>query len=106
VRPDASADAGSPRDGGGGGDAGATRDAGPSADEVAWTQTVKPIAERACFGCHGSVGAASVSLTTHASWVTNRNAIRTRVVTQRNMPPNASSLAAADRAAIATWLGP
>lgn len=77
---------------------------GPSADEVAWMTRVKPIAERACFGCHGSVGAASVSLTTYAAWVTNRNAIRQRVVTQQNMPPNGSSLASADRATIAAWL--
>jgi hypothetical protein len=102
-------DGGSVDDGGASVDGAATADAadaGPSSDEVSWTQTVKPIAERACFGCHGSVGAASVSLTSYAAWVTNRNAIRSRVVTQRNMPPNASSLAAADRTVIATWLGP
>jgi mono/diheme cytochrome c family protein len=110
------ADADPPREAGPIPDAGPVRDAAPlvdartdagvTADEAAWTQTVKPVAERACFGCHGSVGAASVSLTTYASWVTNRNALRTRVITQRNMPPNASSLSAADRAAIGAWLGP
>jgi mono/diheme cytochrome c family protein len=66
---------------------------------------VRPIGERACFGCHGTVGAASVSLTTYGAWVTNRNAIRQRVVTRQNMPPNGSSLASADRAVIAAWLG-
>lgn len=80
-------------------------DAGPSADERAWTTQVRPIAERACFGCHGTVGAASVSLTSYAAWVTNRNAIRQRVVTQQNMPPNGSSLASSDRAVLAAWLG-
>ncbi len=94
-----SADAGTTSDGG------PTGDAGPSADETAWTTRVRPIAERACFGCHGTVGAASVSLTTYAAWVTNRNAIRQRVVTQQNMPPNASNLASADRSVIAAWLG-
>jgi hypothetical protein len=82
----------------------AAPDTGPSADELAWTTRVKPIAERACFGCHGSVGAARISLTTYGAWVTNRNAIRRRVVTEQNMPPNASSLASADRAIIAAWL--
>jgi hypothetical protein len=110
VDADAATDASAPTDGatdaGPLPDASLAGDASTGADERTWTQSVKPVAERACFGCHGTVGAASVTLTTYASWVTNRNTIRNRVVTQRNMPPNASSLSTADRNAMAAWLGP
>ncbi len=82
----------------------ANTDASLAPGEVAWTTRVKPIAERACFGCHGTVGAASVSLTSYGAWVTNRNALRQRVVTLQNMPPNASNLTSAERSVLAAWI--
>ncbi len=90
---------------------GAARDAGPvdaalSASEQTWNTVVRPIAERACLGCHGGADGSRIRLSTYASWVTNRNAIRDRAVTQRNMPPvGAAPLSDADRTALAGWLG-
>lgn len=90
---------------------GAARDAGPvdaalSASEQTWNTVVRPIAERACLGCHGGADGSRIRLSTYASWVVSRNAIRDRAVTQRNMPPvGAAPLSDADRTALAGWLG-
>lgn len=86
---------------------GARRLSGAAQSEVVadWEATMKPIYARVCATCHGPGGSAGKDLSTYAGWLAAKSAIQQRVVTDRSMPPSASALPDADRAAVAAWLG-
>jgi hypothetical protein len=78
----------------------------PSTAPSAWARDVAPIARRVCARCHDGAGDSDAVLTSEEGWAKHRDAIRKRVVVQRDMPPVDHPIGDAERAAIATWVGP
>jgi mono/diheme cytochrome c family protein len=75
-------------------------------DAASWQATVRPIFLRVCGSCHAPGGSSGVDLSSLAAWRSARGEIRSRVVTDKTMPPPGAPhpLTEADRAALAGWL--
>jgi Cytochrome C oxidase, cbb3-type, subunit III len=71
---------------------------------AAWTSNIAPIFARSCAECHQPGGLAGIDLSTAEDWVSERSAIRERVIETRTMPPQGHELSASDRAAIGAWV--
>jgi hypothetical protein len=76
----------------------------PDAPATTWQAVVAPVVARVCIGCHGPNGEGGLDLSTAAAWDAHRDSLRRRVILNRSMPPPGTSLADADRAALARWL--
>jgi mono/diheme cytochrome c family protein len=75
-----------------------------SAAETSWAETIAPIFDRACAGCHRPDGRAGVDLSTAAAWLAGRDEILRRVVLGRTMPPAGNPLSEEDRTTVRSWV--
>lgn len=71
---------------------------------LSWSDGIQPIFARSCAGCHLPGGVSGTDLSTNDAWISERDEIRDRVVSQRSMPPPGHPLSDADRDAIRAWL--
>jgi len=77
----------------------------PSNGDPAWQAQVAPVFQRVCSHCHLPGGEAGIDLSTPASWASDRDEIRRRVLVTRTMPPAGTELSDSDRAALEHYLG-
>jgi mono/diheme cytochrome c family protein len=71
--------------------------------EARWDETIRPIFDRGCAGCHRPDGRAGVDLSSAAAWLGGREEILQRVVIGRTMPPAGHPLSEDDRSAVRAW---
>jgi mono/diheme cytochrome c family protein len=76
-----------------------------SESDPLWQSQVAPVFQRVCSHCHLPGGEAGIDLSTAASWASDRDEIRRRVLVTRTMPPAGTELGDADRAALEHYLG-
>lgn len=79
-------------------------DADADIKERTWSETIRPVFERACSKCHLPGGTAGVDLSSYRAWAAHATSIEDRVVVRKQMPPAGNELSDVDRAAIAKWV--
>ena len=73
-------------------------------EDLKWQVDVQDVFARVCAHCHLPGGSADIDLSTPATWTTERDELKRRVLVTKTMPPAGTPLSDDDRGKLAEWL--